>query len=126
MMVGVGLLALGCGAGGAADQVRPKDATYHDAVGGPSVNVAPTECREVGGAADPLVIDWKPEDRSDIEVAMKEGIAVVQFDCKTIRLLRDCNPLGRYAFIPVTQKVQVIRLVNADEITQTCRSAAQR
>jgi hypothetical protein len=29
-----------------------------------------------------MVVDWTPELRGDLEAAMKEGIAVVTYDCK--------------------------------------------
>ncbi len=47
---------------------------------------------------------------------MKDGIAVVQYGCDSIRLLSDCHVDGQYGFVGVTRKEQVIELKNGDEI----------
>jgi hypothetical protein len=47
---------------------------------------------------------------------MKQGIAVVSYDCKQARILRDCHVDGSYGFIGTTLKQQVIHLANADEL----------
>src|SRR5687768_6800679 len=75
-----------CKSGGAAEAVRPADPTAKDALGGD----APS-CHDVSGGGEPLVVDWKPEQRSDLEVAMKDGVAIVAYSCKGIKLLSDCK-----------------------------------
>jgi TPR repeat protein len=60
-------------------------------------------------------VDWKPEERADLEVAMRQGVAVVHYDCNSFHLLADCHPGGTYGFVGVTRKEQVISLQNADE-----------
>jgi hypothetical protein len=75
-----------------------------------------TECRDVSGGTKPLVVDWKPEQRVDLEVAMSEGLAVVAYDCKGLELLSDCRVDGSYGFKGVVLKQQLIRLADADEI----------
>lgn len=47
---------------------------------------------------------------------MKQGIAVVAYDCKQARILRDCRVDGSYGFVGTTLKQQVIHLANADEL----------
>ena len=64
----------------------------------------------------PLVVDWKPEQRGDLEVAMSEGLAVVAYDCQHMELLTDCRVEGSYGFKGVVFKQQMIRLADADEI----------
>ena len=73
-------------------------------------------CREVTAGAEPLVVDWKPEQRGDLEVAMKDGLAVVEYSCKGIKVLSDCHIDGSYTFAGMTKKEQVIRLTNSDEV----------
>jgi len=110
--LGLGLvssLAVGCGAGGAAEVIRPADPTASGAL-------SEAECRAVDGRVEPLVVDWKPEQRGDLEVAMKDGVAVVAYDCKSFRLLPDCKIEGQYGFIGMTRKEQMVRLENSDEI----------
>lgn len=105
------LLPVGCGgAGAAAKAVRPEAQTGAAAMG------ETTECRDVSGGAKPLVVDWKPEQRVDLEVAMSEGLAVVKYDCKGMELLSDCRVEGSYGFKGVVLKQQLIRLADAEEI----------
>jgi TPR repeat protein len=98
-----------CAAGSTASAIRPADPTYADAVGAP-------ECRPVDDFAEPLAVDWQPDKRADLEVAMHAGIAVVAYDCTAIRLLPACRVEGSYGFIGTTRKEQIIRLDKADEL----------
>lgn len=100
----------GCGAGGPAEAMRPKAKTAADAVGDTE------ECRDVKSGAKPLVVDWSPEKRADLEVAMRDGVAVVAYDCKKIELLTDCHADGSYGFKGVILKQQLIRLEDSSEI----------
>src|SRR5262245_28761698 len=93
----------GCGApGGAAQAVRPEATTGSAALG------ETTECRDVSRGSKPLVVDWKPEQRGDLEVAMSEGVAVVAYDCQKMELLTDCRADGSYGFKGVVLKQQMI------------------
>ena len=47
---------------------------------------------------------------------MKQGVAVVAYDCHALRLLKSCSIDGSYGFMGMTRKEQVVRLENADEI----------
>lgn len=109
LLVSVAALALNCGAGQVAEKVRPDALTATEAMGEKG-------CFAVEGRSSPLVVDWKPDQRGDIEVAMKDGIAVVQYTCNGIRLLPDCRVEGQYGFVGVSRKEQVIQLKNGDEI----------
>lgn len=99
----------GCGGGAAGAAVRPKEATAAEGIGeGP--------CREAENSGEPLVVDWKPEQRGDLELVMKESIAVVSYSCKGFKLLKDCKVDGKYGFLGMTKKEQVVKLSNADEV----------
>ncbi|HSN98959.1 MAG TPA: hypothetical protein VLS89_11760, partial [Candidatus Nanopelagicales bacterium] len=100
-----------CGPGAAAETIRPNDPTAAEALGEPG-----GECREVGSTGEPLVVDWKPELRGDLEIAMREGVAVVSYSCEGIKLLKDCRIEGSYGYLGMTKKEQVVRLQNADEL----------
>ncbi len=39
------------------------------------------------------------EQRGDIDNAMKDGVAVVSYDCKQLTLLKDCRLEGEYGFM---------------------------
>lgn len=73
-------------------------------------------CHKVDAYGEPLIVDWKPEQRGDLEVAMKEGVAVVAYSCEGIKLLKDCHIDGQYGFMGMTRREQVVRLKNADEV----------
>ncbi|MCY1059032.1 tetratricopeptide repeat protein [Nannocystis sp. SCPEA4] len=91
--------------------VRPTQPTASEALG--TVDV---KCRPEATEAQPLVVDLPSSARVDLEVAMKEGVAVVAYDCKTMRLLSGCKLAGRYEFVGVSRKEEVIKLDDQGEI----------
>jgi uncharacterized protein len=104
-------LAVGAGACGAtARATRPGDPTYAGTTGAPACHV--------GRSVMPLVIDLRPEERGALEVAMGQGqgLVVVAYDCKSLRILSGCQVEGTYGFLPMVPKEQVVRLENADEV----------
>ncbi len=113
--------ALGCGGKTAGETVRPKDPTYEQAAGGDTS----ATCTKVGDEGKPLVVDWNPAERSDLEAALKKrtdgGVVVVHYDCKGIQLLQDCKVDGTYGYIGTTAQEQVISLNNADEVKAISR-----
>jgi uncharacterized protein len=86
----------------------------------PKVSVAKATNRTavivVDGPGRPLIVDWKPEQRADLEVAMHDGVAVVHYNGSTLELLPDCRIDGEYGFVGVTTKSEVVRLENEQEI----------
>jgi TPR repeat protein len=102
--------AAGCGGSNVASAVRPEAPTAAQVLDKTSET-----CGAVSGA-EPLVVDLAPEQRGDLEIAMKSGVAVVAHDCKSLRLLRDCHIVGDYAFMGMTTKQEMIRLESSDEI----------
>jgi uncharacterized protein len=119
----LGLLVLGvagCGAGSAGKAVRPDDPTAADALGDKSLATAGggggKECSVVPTAVEPLVVDWSSGAQVDLGVAMKTGIALVSYDCKTIQLVKDCKATGAYAFTSVPSLIQEsVKIRDADE-----------
>lgn len=101
-------LALG-GCSETGELVRPNNPTAADARGTQSVVV-------IEAPGSPLVVDWQPEQRGDLEVAMREGVAIVGFGKEGLRLLPDCHIDGKYGFIGVNTKEQVVRLVSGEEV----------
>jgi hypothetical protein len=104
------LSASACSPGAAAEALRPSDPTYEQAVGESS------RCEGIGQTAEPLLVDVRPEFRGDVEVAMRQGVAVVRYDCGGLRLLKDCSVEGSYGYLPTVTKRQAVQLANADEI----------
>jgi uncharacterized protein len=96
----------GCGGG---EAVMPKDKTFADALGSGA-------CFASDGYGEPLIVDWRPEQRGDLEVTMKDGLPVVAYDCKSLRLLADCTVEGSFGFKGTTTKEQVVRLEDGLEL----------
>lgn len=76
---------------------------------------APLACRP-GSYAEPLVVDLSAASRVDFEAAMDSGVALVHYDCKAVRLVKDCRLVGDYKFAGVSRKEEVIHLDSQDEI----------
>ena len=98
-----------CGTGGVGNAVRPKESSAGEAL-------EEGKCQGVGEGGEPLVVDWKPDQRGDLEIAMKEGVAVVAYSCEGIKLLKECHLEGNYGYMGMTRKEQVVRLNNSDEV----------
>jgi uncharacterized protein len=120
--VGFGIVALACGTKNVGSVIRPASPTARVALGesGESgVGGTGTVCRE-DGPAEPLIVDWRSHERQDLELAMREGIAIVAYDCKSIRLLPDCHvasPVApAYTFAGVTITEDSVQLKTSDEL----------
>ena len=87
----------------------PASTTYADAVG-------EARCLSVPDRVAPLVVDLAPEARGDLEVALKQGVAVVSYDCKHLRLLSDCQVSGSYGYFGMTTKERVVQLQSDEEL----------
>src|SRR5690606_24630398 len=73
-------------------------------------------CREPGARGTPLVVDWPTQDRMDLEEAMLDGVAVVEYRCGKLALVRDCHLDGSYGFLGLSHREEVIQLTDVDEI----------
>jgi TPR repeat protein len=98
-----------CGAGQA---VPPAAIKGSDALGDPSAR-CPT------AHSTPLVVDWKADERADLELAMQRGVAVVAYTCDGIKLLPDCHVAGTYGYAGVTQQEENVQIDDADELHAT-------
>ena len=73
-------------------------------------------CIQEKDSPSPLVVDMNPDTRADIEIAMRKGLAVVHYDCKSLRVLPHCILGGDYIYTPVTQKRHTVKLETAAEL----------
>ncbi len=92
-----------------AERIAEQPKTYREAVDN-------GECKRDGVAGNPLIVDWPPEQRGDLEVAMKEGVPVVRYTCERFELLRDCRIKGSYEYLGMTRKEQLVRILSQDEL----------
>ena len=103
--------AVNCSPGSVGEVVRPAAPTAGQALG--QVDVS---CRPGATEGEPLVVDLPSSARLDLEVVMKEGVAVVSYDCKSLKLLKGCKLPGAYRFAGVSRKEEVVQLDDQNEI----------
>lgn len=114
LAAGLGVPAAACSPGGVGEAVRPQAPSAATAIQAETSDAIIT-CRP-GSYAEPLAVDLSANARADFEAAMDSGVAVVHYDCKSVRLLKDCRISGEYRFAGVSRKEEVIHLDNSDEI----------
>ncbi len=100
---------VGCKAGAVGKFIEPKK---------PSAGAAMGEltCSTDQSRAEPLIVDWASDDRTDLEVAMRDGIVVASYDCNSFRVLENCRAAGGYSFAGVGRKQDVVQIVGMDEL----------
>src|SRR5262245_35022220 len=99
----------GCGSGAVGSAVRPDQPTAADATGRSTV-------KAVDGPATPLIVDWKPEQRADLEEAIHDGVAIVAWKDDGLHLLKRCRLKGEYGYLPIQVKKDVVRLESAQDV----------
>lgn len=70
-------------------------------------------------AAKPWIVDMRPEERLELELAMRAGFAVVAYDCRSIRVLRDCHAKSRHTFAPAAAREFRVKLTSREEVVAT-------
>lgn len=65
---------------------------------------------------EPMIVDWQPEQRGDLEIAMRDGLVIVGYDKNGFRLLKDCHVNGNYEFMGMTRRERVVRFESADDV----------
>ncbi len=69
------------------------------------------------GPSTPLIVDWQPEQRTDLEAAIREGVVVVHLDAKGLQILNGCKLAhGDYGYVGVVTKKEVIQLKSAQQV----------
>ncbi|HVJ93409.1 MAG TPA: hypothetical protein VM580_26590, partial [Labilithrix sp.] len=104
------LLTAGCGPGAVAGAVRADAPTAAEATG--RISAKPVE-----GPAEPLIVDWKGEQRADLEEVIHDGVAIIGWNDKGLRLLKRCRLKGEYGYLPIQTKKDVVRLESAEDVT---------
>ena len=90
--------------------MKAKKGSVADATGRVSVPVP-------DGPSTPLIVDWQPEQRTDLETAIRQGVVVVRLDKKGLRILNGCTLAhGDYGYLGVATKKEVIRLKTAQQV----------
>jgi uncharacterized protein len=110
----LGLALAGCPSGKAAQVVQPEPPKVGTA--DPSMKPPSIEACKTAERHDLMVVDWTPELRGDLEVAMKEGIALVSYDCRSLKLASACSLEGSYGYIGTTRREKKIEMSSSDEV----------
>ena len=104
---------LGCGPGSVGEAARPEPPTAAAAL---DDEPPPPECNASPQYVEPLIVDWKSNRRLDLEVAMKDGVAVVRYECDKFEPIKTCSVRGSYGYAAVSRKEDVLQLNNSDEL----------
>lgn len=105
-VLGASFVLVGCGA---AEAVRKEAPTVAEATG--------DKCDPKAESTNVYVLDLPPERRSDIELALgTDGLAVVSFTCKELKILKTCKAGGSYKFRGTSPKERVLSLESGDAI----------
>jgi TPR repeat protein len=100
----------------AATSACGKPGTVGEAVRPDAPEVQKTLCDSVADFGQPLIVDLKAHERAVYEAVMKDGVAVVRYDCSRLEIMKDCRLEGDYGFVGVSPKEEMVRLEGADEI----------
>jgi hypothetical protein len=103
------LTLLTCKAGSVGEFIEPDQPTAGEAMN-------ELECRPGQDRAEPLIVDWPSDDRTDLEIAMRDGLVVASYDCDSFRVLEACRVRGGYEFAGVSRKEDVRQFSGADEL----------
>lgn len=106
------LLLSACPAGKVADSVRSDAPTATQALG----DAPAASCGATPQYGEPLVIDLPSKGRLDLELAMRDGVPVVHYDCGKLELVRGCKIDGSFEYAGVSLKEDVVVLSNRDEV----------
>ncbi len=89
--------------------------TPHDSGGG-GAKALPPSPTFITGNLEPMIVDWQPEQRGDLEEVMRDGLVVVAYDNQGFRLLKGCKVDGKYDFMGMTRRERVVRLESVDDV----------
>lgn len=113
VLTGLSLTVSACGAGAGGNAVRPDDPTAGGALG---KGGAGTACSDVADEPQLLTLDWEDTARIELERAMATQVAVVHYDCKGFKVLRDCSVKGDYQYAGVSPAKTVAKLKDRDQL----------
>lgn len=112
------LLTSSCGgAGGAAKAARPDQPTAKDALGA-------VKCNGASDDIEPWIIDLKADNRGALKAAMDKGVVVVSYDCKELKIIRNCSVRGGYAYTGTGFNEDTLRLTDTDSVKATLSGGA--
>ncbi|HEY5944387.1 MAG TPA: hypothetical protein VIV40_02805, partial [Kofleriaceae bacterium] len=116
-IVGVLVIALGgCGSGSAAKTMRDEVPKSERAV--------TSEPCLVGQEAQPWTFDMDNTTRGALFTAMRDGLVVVQFDCKQLKVMTRCDARGDYKYAGYPVAFDVLDFKDSDELKASISGGA--
>jgi hypothetical protein len=105
-----------CGSGSAAKAVRDDRPTASEKMGS-------TPCLD-GEEAQPWTFDMDTTTRGALFKAMKQGLVVVQFDCKKLIVMSRCRAMGNYDYGGYPPEFSVLDFNDTDELKASLTGGA--
>ncbi len=64
--------------------------------------------------ASPFTAALSADERTELELALGRGAVVVAYDCRTLRVLKDCRAEGEYSYLGTSLQEQALQISAAD------------
>lgn len=113
------LLATACGgSGGAARAVRDDAPTAKSKAG------LGAKCKSAKEGADTWTFDMDTTTRGSLFSAMKDGLAIVAFDCNELKVLSRCRAMGNYDYGPYPANYDVLEFNDSDQLSAAIAGGA--
>jgi len=74
------------------------------------------DCVAATGRIKPLVVDWDPAARGELDAAMQASVVVVKRDCGAVEILPGCRVDGSYSYAGLDRHEQVVQLETIDDV----------
>ena len=76
-----------------------------------------SKCGVKQSSAKPLVVEWPSTERAALEGRTKAGLVAVRYNGCEMEVLTNCSaPKDSYNYVGLTQKTEVVRIADADEL----------
>jgi TPR repeat protein len=66
--------------------------------------------------AEPFIVDWAPDKRGDVELALKRSVIAAKVTCDGVELLRDCQVEGEYLYAGMTEREELLSLRDGEDL----------
>ena len=109
----IACVALLTGCANKANMVRPDAQSASEALG--EVLECTPEMLKDSNGTERFVVEWADGDRATLESEMASGVALVQFTCEGMKVLRGCAIPGEYGYVGISKKTKSLQISDAAE-----------
>jgi sulfatase modifying factor 1 len=75
-----------------------------------------SKCGVVKSLAKPLIVEWSPSDRGELESQVRRGLVAVHYEGCEMEVLDRCRIAGSYAYTAITPKHDTVEMHDADDL----------